>query len=491
MRLISTRTDGKLKPKKSELSEAILNPSAEFGGLYAPKKLPKLEYEFFQKGGYMSYAKFAIKLIKEFKFDVSKELFKTALKRYESFDDANEPVPLVKIAKNLYVNELYHGPTRAFKDMALQPFGALLAELAKERGERYLVACATSGDTGPATLETFANASNVNVVCLYPDGGTSAVQRLQMATASALNLKVIAINGNFDDAQRVLKELLASDEFKSELERNGLKLSAANSVNFGRILFQIIYHAYAYARLIHSGELSRDESFDVIVPSGNFGNALGAYYAKKMGAKIGVIKIVSNENNILTEFFTTGRYDLRGKSLIKTISPAMDILISSNVERLLFDKFGAIRTKELMDKLKSDKFYELTKAELAALNEDFEADFCTDSECKKQIAKWAKKGVLLDPHTATCLKMRDKERLSVITSTADWVKFTPSMVSAIKPDAPECAKPEEELSAMLSLGAEYKAKVPVQISKLFKQEVLHSEILDPDKVASAVLGWLK
>lgn len=491
MRLISTRSNGELKPKKTELSEAILSPSAEFGGLYAPKRLPHLDYEFFKKGGYMSYAKFAIKLIKEFKFDISKDLFKTALKRYESFDDANEPVPLVKIAKNLYVNELYHGPTRAFKDMALQPFGALLGELAKQRDERYLVACATSGDTGPATLETFANSSNVNVVCLYPDGGTSAVQKLQMATAAAPNLKVIAINGNFDDAQRVLKELLASDKFKAELERKGLKLSAANSVNFGRILFQIIYHAYAYARLIENGELSEDDSFDVIVPSGNFGNALGAYYAKKMGAKIGTIKIVSNENNILTEFFTAGRYDLRDKKLIKTISPAMDILISSNVERLLFDKFGAIRTKELMDKLKNDKFYELTKAELSAIKEDFEADFCTDSECKKQIAKWAKKGVLLDPHTATCLKMRDKERLSVITSTADWVKFTPSMVSAINPDAPDCASADAELSAMLSLGAKYKAKVPIQISNLFKQDLVHTQILDADDVPGAVLDWLK
>lgn len=491
MKLISTRAEDTQKPQKVALSDAILSPSAAYGGLYAPHKLPQLDDEFFAKGGEMSYTKFALKLIKEFKFDISKELFKAALKRYESFDDSINPVPLVKIGKNLYINELYHGPTRAFKDMALQPFGALLSELAKERGERYLVACATSGDTGPATLETFAGASGVQVVCLYPDGGTSAVQRLQMATAAASNLKVIAINGNFDDAQRVLKSLLANDEFKTELGKNSLKLSAANSVNFGRILFQIIYHAYAYARLLANGELKGDESFDIIVPSGNFGNALGAYYAKKMGAKIGTIKIVSNQNNILTELFNTGRYDLREKSLIKTISPAMDILISSNVERLLFDKFGAIRTKELMDLLAKDGFYELTDSELSALKEDFSADFCTDSECKKYIAKWADKGVLLDPHTATCLKMRGKDRLNVITSTADWVKFTPSMVSAISGDDKSCDTPQAELAAMMELAAKYKAKVPVQISKLFKDDVRHSGVLAPDAVAGAVLEWLK
>lgn len=490
MKLISTRQMLDEKPEKVELSEAILNPAAKYGGLYVPKKLPLLDHEFFKDGADMSYAKFALKLISKFKFDIDKELFKSALKRYESFDSSQDPVPFFKIGKNLYINELWHGPTRAFKDMALQPFGFIVNELAKQRGERYLVACATSGDTGPATLDTFSNASNVRVVCLYPDGGTSALQKLQMATAKAENLKVIAINGNFDDAQKVLKGLLNSDEFKKELNSSGLKLSAANSVNFGRILFQIIYHAYAYARLLKMGALTSEDSFDIIVPSGNFGNALGAYYAKKMGAKIGKIKIASNQNNILTDFFNTGLYDLRDRSLIKTISPAMDILISSNVERLLFDKFGPIRTKELMDSLAKDGFYRLDQHELDALKEDFSADFCSDEECKKYIAKWAAKGVLLDPHTATCLKMRDKERLNVITSTADWVKFTPSMVLAIEKENID-DNANQELIHMLSLASKYKSKVSTNITELFAKKIKHSDIVDVDSVVPAVLEWLR
>lgn len=488
MKLVGTRS---INPQKVGLAEAILSPSAEYGGLYAPHKLPKLDSEFFLDGALMSYAKFALKLISKFKFDIDKELFKSALKRYESFDDPNDPVPLNKIGKNLYINELWHGPTRAFKDMALQPFGVLLQGLAKARGEKYLVACATSGDTGPATLASFCGSDDVRVVCLYPEGGTSVAQRLQMATMDAPNLKVIAINGNFDDAQSVLKSLLANDEFKASLERMGLKLSAANSVNFGRILFQIVYHAYAYARLLQGGALSASQSLDIIVPSGNFGNALGAYYAKKMGAKIGKIKIVSNANNILFELFNTGRYDLRDKTLLKTMSPAMDILISSNVERLLFDKFGPERTKELMQSLAKERFYELSPLEREALAEDFEADYCDDAQCASYIAKWAKKGVLLDPHTATCLKMRDKTRLNIITSTAQWVKFTPSMISAIDAKDTPVNDPSQELAQMRILAARYAQTLPVQIEEIFARDVVHSQTLNPSDVAPAVLEWLK
>ena len=228
MRLTPTRSVKDEKVKNVNLSTAMLAPSSAHGGLYAPKKLPKITKAKWQELSSLSYEKLALHIISLFKFDVPEAFFKKALKRYASFDDPKHPVVFKKIDKNLYVNELYHGPTRAFKDMALQPFGSLLSQLAKERGEKYLIMCATSGDTGPATLQTFANDENIRVVCLYPDGGTSEVQKLQMQTMQGENLKVFGIKGDFDDAQRALKTLLSNDKFKAELKKKCLKLSAAN-----------------------------------------------------------------------------------------------------------------------------------------------------------------------------------------------------------------------------------------------------------------------
>lgn len=461
------------------LSHALLNPSASHGGLYVSQKLPTLDKEFFKWAKDKSYTKIALKIIEKFDFDIPMDTFKKALKRYEKFD--KEPVEIKKLDENLYINELWHGPTRAFKDMALQPFGAILKSLAKQNGKKYLIMCATSGDTGPATLQSFSEAKNIQVVCLYPKDGTSEVQRLQMVNADGSNLKVIGINGNFDDAQRALKTLLNDDDFKDELTKLDLNLSAANSVNFGRILFQIIYHIYVCIYITKN-----KKPIDIIVPSGNFGNALGAYYAKKMGANIAKIKIASNSNNILTELFTNGIYDLRNRTLIQTISPAMDILISSNVERLLFDKFGYKRTKELMDSLASQKFYELDKEELALLQEDFEADFCTDQECEKFIKKVAKKGKLIDPHTATCFKQVSKNRINVITSTAQWVKFTPSMIKAIKNK-----ESKNELKDMKSLSNEFKSEIPSSILKLFDKKEIHKDIVNTGEIKETILGWLK
>lgn len=266
-----------------------------------------------------------------------------------------------------------------------------------------------------------------------------------------------------------------------------MSLSAANSVNFGRILFQIIYHVYACAHLIKIGALSSGQNADIIVPSGNFGNALGAYYAKKMGAPIGKIKIVSNANNILTELFTTGRYDLRGKSLVKTISPAMDILISSNVERLLVDKFGAVRTKQLMDALNEQKFYELNADELAALQADFEADFCSDTQCESYIKEQAARGVIIDPHTATCFKAAaNLSAPTIIASTAHWVKFAPSMFKAIKG-----GEMGDEKAGLEILAREFNDAVPSSVAALFTQTASHNEVLEVAALEDKILDWIK
>jgi len=515
MKLVSTRDFS----QKADLSCALLNPSASGGGLFSPERLPLLSEDFFKQCEDLSYKQIALKIIESFDFDVSSEVFEDALKRYDKFENPACPVQIKKLSENAYILELYHGPTLAFKDMALQPFGALLKSIAKARNEKFLIMCATSGDTGPATLEAFADDENIKAVCLYPQGGTSEIQRQQMVKQSAANLKILGVRGNFDDTQRALKSLLADEDFKNELARANLNLSAANSVNFGRILFQIIYYIYASIYFSKHGVLSPEQNlkqsdqcracgknfgaagansaqsakhsakfktFDVIVPSGNFGNALGAYFAKKMGAKIGKIKIASNANNILTELFTRGIYDLRKRELIRTISPAMDILISSNVERLLSDMFGDTRTSELMQSLARDKFYKLSASELAKLREIFEADFCDDAQCAKFIKQESSRGVLIDPHTATCFKLLDESRLNLVISTAKWIKFTPSMIGAIKGRA--C---EDERADMIALSKEFRSDIPPQISRLFSAPQVHSSVVEQSEIKNAIMEWIK
>ena len=511
MKLVSTRDFS----QKADLSYALLNPSASGGGLFSPERLPLLSEDFFKQCEDLSYKQIALKIIESFDFDVSSEVFEDALKRYDKFENPACPIQIKKLSGNAYILELYHGPTLAFKDMALQPFGALLKSIAKSRNEKFLIMCATSGDTGPATLEAFADDENIKAVCLYPQGGTSEIQRQQMVKQSAANLKILGVRGNFDDTQRALKSLLADDDFKNELARANLNLSAANSVNFGRILFQIIYYIYASIYFSKHGVLSPEQNlkqsdqcpacgknfdaagtnsaqsakfntFDVIVPSGNFGNALGAYFAKKMGAKIGKIKIASNANNILTELFTSGIYDLRGRELIRTISPAMDILVSSNVERLLSDQFGDARTSELMQSLARDKFYQLSASELAKLREVFEADFCDDAQCAKFIKQESSRGVLIDPHTATCFKLLDESRLNLVISTAKWIKFTPSMIGAIKGRA--C---EDERADMIALSKEFRSDIPPQISRLFSAPQVHSSVVEQSEIKNAIMEWIK
>ncbi|KAA6225289.1 MULTISPECIES: threonine synthase [unclassified Campylobacter] len=453
--------------------EALINPNAKSGGLYTPLSLPKFKGEDYAN---LSYADFAFKLIQSFDFGHD-ELFKKALKAYECFDDSTCPINLSQIDEKCFINELYHGPTRAFKDMALVPFGILLNEFSKDK--KILIICATSGDTGPATLKSFENSKNIKVVCMYPNDATSKVQALQMRALDKVNLKVYAINGDFDDAQRILKNFLAKDDFKSYLTDLGYELCAANSINFGRILFQIIYHYYAALKVNEK----TGENVEIIIPSGNFGNALGAYYAKKMGAPISLIKIASNANNILSELFNKGVYDLRGKSLKKTISPAMDILISSNIERLLFDKFGDKRTNELMLSLKNERHFSLTNDELKNLQNEFKADFSTDLECMEVINS---NFSLIDPHTATCFKLLNKNEASIITSTAEWTKFTPSMIKALFD-----RESVDERADLMELAKKFNVKVKDEILKLFELENQKYEVYEIENLENEIKRWIK
>ncbi len=488
MRFIETRGNDGVKPASVTFSEAILSPGASYGGLYVPERLPSLGKDFLEGHLQSHYKQLAFDFLERFGIDVEKEVVEVALDRYESFDDPQNPVPLSQIENDCFVSELYHGPTRAFKDMALQPFGYILSKLAQKRGENYLIMAATSGDTGPATLETFKNQAGVKVACLYPDGGTSDVQRLQMVTEDAPNLKVIGVKGNFDDTQNTLKALLASEDFKQELENRNIKLSAANSVNFGRIIFQIIYHIHAYLELVRKEEISMGEKIYLVVPSGNFGNALGAYYAKKAGLPIEKILIASNINNILTDWITKGEYDLTNRELVQTESPAMDILKSSNIERVMYDKFGAERTRELMEALTSEGKFSLTDGELVSLREDFDASFADDAKCEDEIGHYAKKGYIMDPHTATCMDayraLREKPLKTVVYSTAEWTKFSPAVAKALGYGA------GGDIDALQWVERHAGVSVPPMIRGLFDKPVVHDLVVEKDKIKEEMLNFL-
>lgn len=490
MNFIQTRGYDALKPKNVTFSEAILNPIASFGGLYVPESLPSLGEAFLIKHINSSYKELASDMLSRFEIDIDKSVIDEALNLYDKFDNPKNPVPVVKVKENLYVSELYHGPTRAFKDMALQPFGIVLSSIAQKRDEHYLILAATSGDTGPAALETFKNRANVQVACLYPDGGTSDVQRLQMVTEDAKNLKVIGINGVFDDAQNALKRLLASDDFKAALKKKNILLSAANSVNFGRIIFQIIYHIHSYLELVRQGAIIMGEKVYLNVPSGNFGNALGAYYAWKMGLNVSKIIISSNENNVLTKLIKTGKYDLRDSCVVSTTSPAMDILKSSNVERILFDMFGHERTKELMQELESKNFYELSADELAKLQESFDADFCNGEEGKKYIKDiFYNHGYLMDPHTATCMKSyetcSDPKIKTIAYSTAEWTKFSPVIANALTGEIDA-----EDILALESISKEANLEIPAMVKELFTKPIAQSTIIEKEEIEKEILKFL-
>ncbi len=489
MKFIETRGNDGQRPAQISFSEAILSPISSFGGIYSPQSLPNLGKDFLAQHINADYKQLARDLLAAFEVDIEQAVIDQALDLYDNFDDSRNPVPVRKVYDDLFVSELYHGPTRAFKDMALQPFGIVLSSIAQQRNEQYLILAATSGDTGPAALETFKNRANVRVACMYPDGGTSDVQRLQMVTEDADNLKVIGIKGDFDDAQSALKRLLGSDTFRQKLQEKHIFLSAANSVNFGRIIFQIIYHIHSYLELVRQNEISLGDKVYLDVPSGNFGNALGAYYAMQLGLPVEKILIASNNNNILTQFINTGAYDLRDKSVIATTSPAMDILKSSNIERILFDMFGETRTRELMQQLDNEKHYQLNTDELAQIQQIFAADYCNDDEGKQYIKAAFATGYLMDPHTATCFKTydtcRDKPLKTIVYSTAEWTKFSPVIANALTGEVDT-----RDIDALKSIAQAANIEIPAVISELFEKEITQGTIIDKQDIEKEILAFL-
>lgn len=485
-----TRGNDGTRDARVSFASALLSPVTSFGGIYSPEPMQAIDPGFLESHLQSSYKELALALLQHLDIDIEPPVLRQALDLYDRFDDSADPVPVIKLEDRLFVSELYHGPTRAFKDMALQPFGLILSSLAQQHNQQYLILTATSGDTGPAALETFRNRANIRVVCLYPDGGTSDVQRLQMVTEDAPNLKVIGIHGNFDDAQSALKSLLSSDTFNRRLGELDISLSAANSVNFGRIIFQMLYQFHSYLALVRQQAIKLGDEIVLHIPSGNFGNALGAYYARRLGLPIAKIAIASNANNVLTEWIQTGSYDFSKRDLIATTSPAMDILKSSNVERVLFDLFGHKRTRDLMQQLDQNGRYQLEADEQARISEIFAADFCTDEEGKQYIREAFAKGYLMDPHTATCFKTcrsaQFADQVNIVYSTAEWTKFASIIDNAINGNTPE-----SDQAALQSVAASAGIEMPATIAQLFTRPVAHPDVVGRQQIEGEILNFLE
>ncbi|RDU66229.1 threonine synthase [Helicobacter didelphidarum] len=480
-------------PTNKTFVQAMLNPNADFGGLYTFGKITP--FENLTKIYALSYTEICKEIFQQLHIHFDSHLLESALQSYQNFG-SKDIAPLVKIYPNLYSLELYHGPTYAFKDMALQPFSKLLDSIATQQKKKYLILSATSGDTGPATLQGFAHSKNVKAICIYPKGGTSEVQRLQMTTQDAPNLKVFGIYGDFDLAQSTLKSLLRNKEFNAYLKTNGYELSAANSVNIARIAFQIVYY-FKIAKDLAKENL---EEFSVIIPSGNFGNALGAFFAKQLGLPIKKICIASNPNDILTQFFTTGVYDIREKELKLSYSPAMDILKSSNIERLLFAYFGADRTKELMESLENNAYFNLTDNELNTLQNLFEAKSFSDKECLQGIKESFASGYIIDPHTSNAYlfakERQNKNETQVIISTAHFSKFAKVVFSALSGKNPkdlEALNDKEALHNILAIihsNLDTNVKLDFGILNIFTKKEIHTQSYNANELDTYIMQWI-
>ena len=480
---------------KVTASEAILKGLAPDGGLFVPEQIPALDVTFDVLKD-MSYQETAYAVMKQFFADFTDEELKDCInKAYDEKFDTEEIAPLVKVDDTYYL-ELFHGATIAFKDMALSILPHLMTTSArKNQAENDIVILtATSGDTGKAALAGFADVEGTRIIVFYPKNGVSKVQELQMVTQKGNNVDVVAIHGNFDNAQSGVKAMFENKELAETLAGKGYQFSSANSINIGRLVPQVAYYVFAYAKLFQNEEIQNGEKINVVVPTGNFGNILAAYYAKQMGTPIDKLICASNENKVLFDFFETGIYD-KNREFVLTTSPSMDILISSNLERLLYLIAGedSEKTKALMDELKSTGKYTITddmKARLA----DFAAGFATEEATDITIKKvYDRTGYVMDTHTAVAAYVCDEYKKNtgdgkkcVIASTASPYKFVKSVMSAI--DENNADKDEFELLEKLQEVS--KVDMPQAIKDILEANILHDIECDYDKMEETVKGIL-
>ena len=424
------------------------------GGLFVPETVPTLTSEEIASLCALDYRERAVRIMKLFLEDYSEEElrdFANAAYSREKFD-SDAVAPVVKLGEGEYILELWHGPTCAFKDMALQMLPHLLTAALKKTGEdkRVCILVATSGDTGKAALEGFRDVDGVSIGVMYPDGGVSDIQFKQMATQRGSNVIVWGVRGNFDDCQTGAKNVFNDEAFAAQLhEQFHVALSSANSINWGRLMPQIVYYISAYAQLVADGKIERGSEIDVCVPTGNFGNILAAYYAKRMGTPIRRLLCASNENRVLTDFINTGTYDISERTFVKTPSPSMDILVSSNLERQLFELTNrdASAIKGWMDDLREKRGFRVDRDTFGKMRELYVADSVDNETCLATIREvFASKGYLMDPHTAVAYKVAENLREDgvpvVVASTAHWAKFGNNVYRALHGIPLEEALPE-------------------------------------------------
>ncbi|MCI5958800.1 MAG: threonine synthase [Lachnospiraceae bacterium] len=487
----STRSDS----QPVTASQAILKGLADDGGLFVPMQIPALDVSLEQLAT-MSYQQVAYEVMKLYLTDFTKEELEACItKAYDSKFDTEAIAPLTE-AGDAYYLELYHGATIAFKDMALSILPHLLTTSAKKNHvhNEIVILTATSGDTGKAALAGFADVEGTRIVVFYPKNGVSPIQEKQMVTQKGKNTHVVGIHGNFDDAQTGVKNIFGDSAFAKELDAAGFQFSSANSINIGRLVPQIVYYVYSYATLLGQERIKNGEKINVVVPTGNFGNILAAYYAKNMGVPINKLICASNDNKVLFDFFSTGKYD-RNREFILTSSPSMDILISSNLERLIYRICGddAQKNAALMNALKEKGEYEITP-EMREKLTDFVGGYASEEECFAMIkALYDEFGYVIDTHTAVAAaaykkyrKETDDQTKTIIASTASPYKFTRSVMKAIdsKYDSMEDFALVDELSKISNTS------VPKAIEEIRTAPVLHDTICEKDEMKEVVKKFL-
>ena len=473
-------------------SQAILKGLSEDGGLFVPEQIPAMDKSL-KELAEMNYQQVAYEVMKLFLTDFTEEELKNCINRaYDSKFDTEVIAPLVE-AQGAYYLELFHGATIAFKDMALSILPHLMITAARKNSikNEIVILTATSGDTGKAALAGFADVEGTRIIVFYPKNGVSPIQEKQMVTQKGKNTLVVGIHGNFDDAQTGVKKIFSDRELAKELDEKGFQFSSANSINIGRLVPQICYYVYSYATLMKQGKIAEGEKINVVVPTGNFGNILAAFYAKNMGLPIGKLICASNDNKVLYDFFNTGIYD-RNREFVLTTSPSMDILISSNLERLIYRIAGndADKNRELMTALSGQGKYEIT-AQLS----DFYGNFATEAETADEIRRvYEACGYVLDTHTAVAssvyqkyLKATGDVAKTVIASTASPFKFTRSVMNAIdsKYDTMGDFELVDELSGIANV------EVPKAIQEIRTVPVVHDVQCDVDEMKNVVKGFLK
>ena len=485
MQFFSTRDHNRVV----SASQAIAQGLSDEGGLFVPQSFPQVDVKAICA---LDYPEMAAAIVGQYLTDYSQEFLQEAAKATYGAAFGGKAGYLAPVSDEVYALELWHGPTCAFKDYALQLMPKLLVEAKKnlDRTEKTLILVATSGDTGKAALDGYHDIPGVEIAVFYPTGGTSEIQRLQMATQEGANVAVYAVRGNFDDAQTGVKKVFGDKAIAAELEQRGIRLSSANSINWGRLVPQIVYYFAAYAQLLKAGKIAFGDAVDFCVPTGNFGDILAGYYAKRMGLPVGKLVCASNENNVLTDFIRTGVYD-RNRDFILTTSPSMDILISSNLERLIYQTAGrdAEKNNEFMKELNTNGVYTITD-DMKEQMKDFYGNYATEEETAQTIKEvYNKADYIIDTHTAVAAsvyKKYEKETgdttKTVIASTASPYKFTRSVMNAI--DSSYDSKTDFELIDELEKLSG--VKVPQAIEDIRSAAVLHDTVCETEDMCKEV-----